>query len=306
MPTLQQLRYLVAIAETLHFRRAAEFCNVTQPTLSGQIRELELKLGVQLIERSRAKVLLTPLGKEVVARARIVLRDVKDIVDITKHGQSILGGTIRMGILHSLGPYFLPHVLPDLHKAHPDLKLYVREGMPQALIEGVDDGHLDMLIFPLPVTGADLLSERLFREPLWVVARHDHALASCEAVERAHLKGETVLALEQGHRLHEQVRDLCDQFGAQMSLDYDGTSLDTLRQMVGMGMGISFFPWLYVRAQVLQDKQLAAREMIQPAPSRMIGMVWRRHSARKEEFQALATLFRRILKVRLPEVAIID
>lgn len=306
MPTLQQLRYLVAVAETLHFRRAAELTHVTQPTLSGQLRELEQKLGVQLVERSRAKVILTPIGKEIASRGRAVLRDVQDIVELAKHGQSILGGTIRIGVLQSLGPYLLPHILPELHQNYPNLKLYVREGMPQALLNGVDGGSLDLLLFPLPVAGADLQTVRLFREPLWIVAPCDHELAAKEHAERSDLKGETIMALERGHRLHDQVRQLCEQYGANLALDYEGTSLDTLRQMVGMGMGLSFLPALYVRSEVTQDDQVIAREMHSRAPFRMIGMIWRRHSARQEEFLTLAGLIRGILKGRVPEVTVME
>ena len=306
MPTLQQLRYLVAVAETLHFRRATEMTHVTQPTLSGQLRELEEKLGVQLVERSRARVLLTPTGKAIAARARAVLRDVQDIVDLAKHGQSMLGGTVRLGVLQSLGPYLLPHILPELHQSYPDLKLYVREGVPKVLLSSLDSGALDLLLVPFPVRGADLESTRLFREPLWVVAPSDHPLAAKEQAARSDLKGENVLTLERGHRLHDQVRDLCEQFGANLSLDYEGTSLDTLRQMVGMGMGLSLLPALYVRSEVTQDKQVAARQMRPRAPSRVIGMVWRRHSARREEFHTLAGLVRGILKGRVPEVTVMD
>ena len=306
MPSLQQLRYLVAVAETLHFRRAAELTHVTQPTLSGQLRELEERLGVQLVERSRAKVMLTPLGKEIAARSRTVLRDVQDIVELAKHGQTLLGGTIRVGVLQSLGPYLLPHLLPELHQSYPSLKLYVREGMPQALLDGVDDGSFDLLLFPLPVKGADLQSVRLFREPLWIVAPSDHRLAAKEEAERSDLKGETVLTLEHGHRLHDQVRELCDEFGAKLSHDYEGTSLDTLRQMVGMGMGLSFLPALYVRSEVLHDSQVAARRLQSRPPYRMIGMIWRKHSARQDEFLALAGLVRGILKGAVPEVTVMD
>ncbi|MEM7423161.1 MAG: LysR substrate-binding domain-containing protein [Pseudomonadota bacterium] len=306
MPTLQQLRYLVAISETLHFRRAAESVHVTQPTLSGQLRELEDKLGVQLVERSRAKVILTPVGKSIAARARTVLRDVQDIVDLAKHGQSVLGGTVRLGVLESLGPYLLPHILPELHRTYPNLKLYVREGVPRTLLVGLDEGALDLLLFPLPVKGADLMSARLFREPLWIVAPGNHPLRETKHVSRADLKGETILALEQGHRLHDQVRDLCDQFGANLSLDYEGTSLETLRQMVGMGMGLSFLPALYVRAGVGQDDEIVAREMKTRPPSRVIGMIWRRRSARQDEFLALADLIRNILRKRTPEVTVMS
>ncbi|MGI9415970.1 MAG: hydrogen peroxide-inducible genes activator [Hyphomicrobiales bacterium] len=306
MPTLQQLRYLVAIAETLHFRRAAEMTHVTQPTLSGQLRELEGKLGVQLVERSRARVILTPTGKAIAARARMVLRDVEDIVELARHGESVLGGTIRLGVLQSLGPYLLPHILPELHRSYPELKLYVREGVPHDLLRGLDQGNLDLLLFPLPVKGADLVSTRLFREPLWIVAPSTHRLAAKETAQRSDLKGETVLTLEQGHRLHDQVRDLCREFDADLSLDYEGTSLDTLRQMVGMGMGISFLPALYVRSEVMHDKQVVARQLRSRAPFRMIGMIWRRQSARQDEFSALADLIRGMLKGRVPEVAVME
>ena len=306
MPSLQQLRYLVAIAETLHFRRAAEKCHVTQPTLSGQLRELEEKLGVQLVERSRAKVVLTPIGKEIATRGKAVLRDVQDIVELAKHGHSLFDGTIRIGVLQTLGPYLLPHILPELHKSYPELKLYVREGMPNALVDSVDEGSLDLLLFPQPIRRADLQSTRLFREPLWIIAPRDHFLAEVEHAERANLKGETVLTLERGHRLHDQVRDLCDEFGAHLSFDYEGTSLDTLRQMVGMGMGVAFVPTLYVLSEVLNDKQVIARQVRPRAPSRTIGMVWRRQSARHDEFLALAGLIRGILKGRVPEVTVME
>ena len=306
MPTLQQLRYLVAVAETLHFRRAAEMTHVTQPTLSGQLRELEEKLGVQLVERSRSKVLLTPVGKEIAARSRTVLRDVQDIVELAKHGQSLLGGTIRLGTLHSLGPYLLPHILPELHRTYPQLKFYVREGMPQALLNSVDDGSLDLLLFPLPVKGGDLQTARLFREPLLVVAAKEHRLAAAPQIDQTDLKGESVLTLEQGHRLHDQVRDLCVDYGAELSLDYEGTSLDTLRQMVSMGMGLSLLPALYVRSEVLHDEQVVARPLRRRAPYRMIGMIWRRQSARQDEFLALAGLIRGILKSRVPEVTVLQ
>lgn len=306
MPTLQQLRYLVAVGETLHFRRAAEMTHVTQPTLSGQLRELEEKLGVQLVERSRAKVILTPIGQEVVTRARAVLRDVQDIIELAKQGQSLLGGTIRVGVLHTLGPYLLPHILPELHRSFPALKLYVREAMPQALLSGIDEGNLDLLFFPLPVKGADLQTARLFREPLSVVVPCDHRLASKEKIDRDDLKDETVLTLEPGYRLHDQVQEICEQYGAHMSLDYEGTSLDTLRLMVGMGMGLSLLPALYIRSEVQQDDQVVARPLRSRAPYRMIGMIWRRKSARQHEFVALAEMVRGILKTRLPEITVMQ
>ncbi len=306
VPTLKQLRYLVAVAETLHFRRAAEMSHVSQPTLSGQLRELEERLGVQLVERSRSKVILTPLGRQIAERAKTVLRDVQDVVELAKQGQAPLGGTIRVGVLQSLGPYFLPHILPELHGRYRDLKLYVREGMPTALLERLDQGNLDMLFFPLPVQGAELRSVRLFREPLWVVVPGEHRLAIRETIRRSDLEGETFLTLERGHRLHDQVRALCEQYGAKLSLDYEGTSLDTLRQMVAMGMGLSLLPALYVRSEVLHDRQVVAREVKSGVPHRMIGMVWRRHSGRQEEYETLAGQIRGILKDRKLPITVVS
>ena len=166
-----------------------------------QASQMTRKLGIQLVERSRSKVILTPIGDEIVSRSRRVLRDVQEIVELAKHGQSLLGGTIRLGILHSLGPYLLPHILPELHESYPALKLHVREGLPGGLVQQLEDGRLDLLVFPLPLKNAELEVARLFREPLLVAVARDHPLAAKDCVERADLKGETILALERGHRL---------------------------------------------------------------------------------------------------------
>lgn len=306
MPSLQQLRYLVAVSETLHFRRAAERTHVTQPTLSSQLRELELKLGVQLVERSRSRVVLTPIGKAIAARARTILHDVQDIVELAKHGQTVLGGTIRVGVLQSLGPYLLPNILPELHSSYPNLKLYVREGLPQALLGGLEDGNLDLLFFPLPVSGGDLEVLRLFREPLLVAVSREHPLAKQTKASKTDLQGQTVLTLEQGHRLHDQVSDLCREFGAELSLDYEGTSLDTLRQMVGLGMGISFLPALYVRSEVVDDGQVVVLPLTPSSPHRTIGMIWRRQSSRGQEYADFARLIRDILGRGVPEVTVMS
>lgn len=306
MPTLKQLRYLVAVADTLHFRRAAEAAHVSQPTLSGQLQELEERLGVRLVERSRTRVLLTPAGKEIVARARAVLHDVQEIMDMAQHGHRLFGGILRLGVIPTLGPYLLPHILPELHAAYPDLKLYVREGMPAALLQALEEGSLDLLLFPLPVVGKNLNSVRLFREPLVIAAAREHRLARKPHVERSDLQGETVLALERGHRLHDQVRELCEEFGAEISLDFEGTSLDTLRQMVGMGMGVAFLPALYVRSEIPGDGDVIVRPMRPRPPTRTIGTIWRRHSVQSKDYITLSDFVRDKLKSRAPELMILD
>lgn len=306
MPTLKQLRYLVAISDVLHFRRAAEMSHVTQPTLSGQLRELEGRLGVQLVERSRTRVVLTPAGKEIAARARVILRDVDHITELAKCGQNLFTDTMRLGVPHTLGPYLLPHMLPEIHEEYPSLKLYVREGLPKESLHALEEGKLDVLLTPLPVTGAELVVERLFREPLLTVVHAGHWLANKDVINRADLKGETVLALEPGHVLHEQVRQLCSQYGAALSTDYEGTSLDTLRQMVGMGMGLSFLPALYVKSELGVDEQAVVRPMSGAPPTRTVGMVWRRQSARSQDYQVLADFIRGVLKSSVPEVTVLN
>ena len=306
MPSLQQLRYLVAVADTLHFRRAAEAVNVTQPTLSTQLRELELRLGVQLVERTRSRVVMTPVGTEITARARRVLREVADIREIARGAQRPLSGTIRVGVVQSLGSYLLPHLIPDLHDGFPDLRLYVREGLADALIQRLEDGAIDFLFYPLPLVRADLVTVPLFREPLFIVLPREHRLAEAPEIRPEDLKGETILTLEPGHRLHEQVRALAEAYAARLSHDFEGTSLDTLRQMVAMGLGITLLPALYVRSEVAREKLVVARPMLGEPPSREIGMVWRQGSARDAEFRDLSQIVAGILTGRVPEVTVLD
>jgi len=306
MPTLQQLRYLSLLDETLHFGRAAERANVTQPTLSAQLAALEGKLGLRLVERSRSRVVMTPEGHEIAARARRILREVNEITELANRGRRPLGSTIRVGVVASLGSYFLPLVIPDLHAAHPALRLYVREGFGTDLMARLDEGSLDLLFGPLPVRGPDLEVARLFREPLMVVAANDHPIAQLSSVPRDRLRGETILSLEPGHRLHEQVAQICADTGAEISLDYGATSLDTIRQMVGMGLGLSLLPALYVRSEVQPNRLVTACPLAGPQPFRTVGMVWRKRTARASDYAELAQVLRRILRQTAPEVTVID
>lgn len=305
MPTLQQLRYLVAVADQLHFRRAAEACNVTQPTLSTQIKELELRLGVTLIERSRSKVIMTPTGKDIAERGRRILREVAEIHTIAKSRQSVLESVIRIGVVQSVGSYFLPLVIPDVHKTYPKLGLYIREGFPDVLLRGLEDGSLDLLFFPLPVARAELESLSLFREPIQVVVSSEHRLASEPEIDPSMLRGETILSLEPGHKLYELVRKISDDYGVELSHDYEGTSLDTLRQMVATGMGVSLMPALYVKSEVAHQDLVVARPFRGTPPSRTIGMVWRKGTSREEEYRLLFRLMSASLSSRAPEVMVL-
>lgn len=305
MPSFQQLRYLVAVADQLHFRRAAEACNVTQPTLSAQIKELELRLGATLVERSRSKVIMTPTGKEIAERGRRILREVSEIHTIAKSRQSLMSSVIRIGVVQTVGSYFLPLVIPDLHKTYPKLGLYIREGLPDLLLRNLEDGALDLLFFPLPVNRAELETQSLFREPIQVVMPIDHRLAAEPEIDPVMLRGETVLSLEPGHRLYELVRTISDDYGVELSHDYEGTSLDTLRQMVATGMGLSLMPALYVKSEVAHQDLVVARPFRGTAPSRTIGMVWRKGTSREVEFRLLSNLVCTSLSERAPEVTVL-
>ncbi len=306
MPTVRQLEYLVALDEHRHFRRAAERCHVSQPTLSAQLAALEEKLDVQLVERQRTGIVLTDIGRQVLEIARRILNDVEEIRDLSaSHGVG-LGGVVRLGMAPTVGPYLLPRMIPDLHKTYPALKIYAREELPLSLPASLEDGRHDLIIAPLPVRQADIESEPLFREPLFLALPSDHPLATRKRIDRKDLVGAEVLALETGHQLHEQVEYLCDEVGARLLTDYEGTSLDTLREMVGMGMGISFLPGLYVCAQLKDEREIRIVELGGRRIYRTIGLAWRKTSARKAQFREFGNRFRDTVKHHFPEFTILS
>ncbi len=304
MPNIRQLEYLVAIADTLHFRRAAERCNTTQPTLSGQLKTLEDKLGVLLVERNRNRVVISPVGLQVVEIARRVLVDIAEIRALAASGGRELSGLLRLGLPPTIGPYLLPHVLPELHKAHPDLKLYIRESPPSALPGALEDGALDVVITMLPVQGADFESTFLFREPLLLAVGTDHSFAPLKIVDRENLAGQDVLALGKGHQLHDAVQSLCLEFGAKLRYEFEGTSLDTLREMVMMGLGITFLPGLYVQREIIGDPNLRLLTIRGRALHRTVGMVWRKTSAQQATYLKLAAFFKSAVTDRFDDFAV--
>jgi LysR family transcriptional regulator, hydrogen peroxide-inducible genes activator len=302
MLSLRQLEYLVALAETGNFRRAAERVNTSQPTLSEQIKALEDRLGTQVVERTRTGALLTPIGAEVVEIARRMLKDANEIRALAGSGDKVLRGVLRLGLPATIGPYLLPSVVPRIHRAYPDLKLYVREELPETLPRSLTEGAYDLIITPLPVRGDDLVAEELVREPLFLTMAVDHPLARKAVIERQDLAGQEVLTLGPGHQLHDVVQALCDEFGARVRLDYEGTSLDMVREMVITGLGISFMPGLYVRRELRQDPDLKLKPIHGRAIHRTIGMAWRKTSARAESFAAIAELVRTIVRTELGDL----
>ncbi len=303
MPTLRQLEYLVALAETRHFRKASERCNTTQPTLSEQIKALEDRLGAQLVERNRSGALLTPIGSQVAEIARRILSDVSEIRLLASSGDETLKGVLRLGVPSTIGPYLLPHVVPLLHRTYPELKLYVREELPQTLPRTLESGGYDLIITPLPIRGDELYTTDLFREPLYLTVGADHPLAAKRQVERSDLEGQVILTLGPGHQLHNVVQALCEEFGAIMRPDYEGTSLDMIREMVITGLGISFMPGLYVRRELMHDSALKLLPVQGRAVYRIIGMVWRKSTARHATFEKIARLCREVVQAEFSDLS---
>lgn len=294
--TLRQLRGLLALAETQNFRRAAERLGVTQPSLSAQIQALEAALGPQLVERSRAGALMTPLGRDVATRARAIVDAVTALEDFTRGAAQSLGGSIRLGVSPTVGPYLLPNVVTELRSNHPDLKLYIREAPPHRLVEELSDGGHDVILTQLPVKSGDLTVEELFREKLYLVLARDHPMARQAEISASDLSGLEVLSLEPSYQLHAQVADLCAAFGARFASGYQGTSLDALRLMSGMGMGVTFLPQLYVASELNHDSEVVARRLRGRDVYRRIGLAWRKSLGDAVAYPRLADVIRSVYK----------
>jgi len=293
MPTIRQLQYLVAVDDERHFGRASERVHVTQPTLSAQLSQLEQRINLTLFTRGRKGVYPTPAGQEVIARARRVLSEVDGLVEFAQRVSHPLSGRVRFGIPPTLGPYVLPHITPELHRQFPDLKFLLLEGMPKDIQKMVEDGSIDIALTPLPILPNKLHIEEIFEELLQVGMASDHHLAKKDFLEVQDLKSEKVLAMVSGHHLHDQVKELCDAYGAKLLYDYEGGSLDAIRHMVVMGAGISFFPALYVLSEISGRKDLTVKKIKGKRLHRNIAMIWRKDSHLHREFEELSLLFKK-------------
>ena len=302
--TLKQLRYLIALSETNHYRRAAEICGISQPSLTAQIQNVETALGVHLVERSRSGVALTPVGREVTARARRILDEVQSLADFTAGAQRGLVGTIRLGAKPTLGPYLLPMVVKQLHRLYPELNLYIRESAPRDLEYELAEGKHDIILAQLPVAGTELVTERLFREPLYLAIAADHKLAKEETITPSMLKGLEVLSLTPQFHLHDQINDLCKTFGATHLRDYEGTSLDALRLMTGMGMGATFLPALYVSSEIPARGEVVVKKLKGKSITRSVGLVWRKSAGRAEAYRKISDVVRDVVRKRFKDLTV--
>ena len=302
--SLRQMRYLIALEETRHFREAAESCGISQPSLSVQIKTMEDALGLTLVERGRGPVRLSLAGREVARRAHGILDAAQGILDLSVTLKSGLGGTIRLGTSATLGPYLMPHVISDLRASHPDLRLYIREAAPRDLLRELHDGVHDLILTQLPVSGATLSHARLFREPLAVALPAEHPLAARDTLDNDDLSNKTILSLSPAYALYDMISALCVETGAHLSREYEGTSLDALRQMVAMNMGLTFLPALYVESEIQgRARDVVTRPFRGRRFARSIGLVWRSSSGAGPAYERLAAAIRDTAR-RFPQLVI--
>lgn len=288
--TLQELRYLVALADKGHFVRAAEACHVGQPTLSTQLKKLEDYLGVTLFERNKHQLMPTPIGGEIIERARLALDLVEEIRVLARQGHDPMNGSLRLGVIPSLGPYLVPYFLPMIRDVFPKLRLLLCEDMTANLIERLRQWRLDALLLALPVYGDDIKVLELFREAFVVAVPAGHPLELHSQIGAQDLVGEDLLLLEDGHGLHEQARAICGSTSSEQRDELKATSLETLRQMVAARVGCTLLPALAVLPGVgsLLNGSVQIRPFAPPVPTRTIGLVWRHRYSREATIKALA------------------
>jgi LysR family hydrogen peroxide-inducible transcriptional activator len=284
---LKDLRYLVAVADTRHFGRAAELCFVSQPTLSTQLKKLEEYLGVQLIERQPKRVALTAPGVEIVARARRILEATDEVITLARSHRDPLAGTLRVALLPTIGPYLLPRVAREIKKALPRLELRLYEYPTAAMLAKLRAGEIDLGILALPVDLDGLEARDLYNEPFMVAVSSTHPLAKRPTIRVQDLAGETLLLLEDGHCLRDQALAVCGQVGVHEKQDFRATSLETLRQMVATGAGVTLLPELATLGAYRHARGVVVRPFVRPAPVRKIGGVWRKTTARLAVIEAV-------------------
>jgi LysR family hydrogen peroxide-inducible transcriptional activator len=289
---LRDLRYLIALADLRHFGRAAEACHVSQPTLSTQIRKLEEELGVQLIERAPRQVMLTPVGVDIVERARRIVAEVEQMREAARRTADPEAGSVRLGLFPTLGPYLLPHVVPNLRARFPRLELLLIEEKTETLLLMLREGRLDAAILALPLHEDWLETELLFEEPFILAMPQDHPLARHRELKLSELSKQHLLLLEDGHCLRDQALAVCQLAGAGEKEGFRATSLETLRQMVAAGVGMTLLPILAVKPPVPPSDSIQLVPFKQPTPTRQLALVWRRSSAMSGFLHKLAAVLR--------------
>lgn len=289
-PSLRQLRYFEAVARHGHFGRAAEACSISQPALSMQIKELEETLGIALFERSARQVRLTGFGEEFALRVRGILRSVDELGDLARASHEHLAGRLRLGIIPTIAPYMLPTIIRDLTQSYPELDLHVRETVTARLIRELADGRIDAAIVALPVSEPSLTEVALFDESFLLVrpiGEADRPVPGAQTLRHMRL-----LLLEEGHCFREQALAVCNLDSTRPRELLDGSSLSTLVQMVGAGIGVTLIPEMAVAVET-KSAAVAVSRFAPPEPSRTVGMIWRKTNPLATKFEQIAQVVRR-------------
>lgn len=302
LPTLRQLRYLVALAEHGHFGRAAEACFVSQSTFSAGIKELEDILQAALVDRTKRRVVFTPLGLDIVTRARKLLEGAEELVQAVRAGSEPLSGPLRLGVIPTVGPFLLPKVLPSLRQVFPRLQLFLKEDLTARLIEDVATGKLDLALLALPCDCGTSERKVLFSDQFRLVCRPEHPLATTAKVTSEQLREAPLLLLEDGHCLRDQALAACH-LGAQPKRSpVAATSLMTLVQMADNGLGVTLVPQMAIAAGILNGTELVLRDLADGPAERQIGLAWRSGTRRGPEFELLGKELARLAKVAVAAI----
>ncbi len=289
--TLRQLEYLTALAELCSFHKAASACHVSQPALSTQIKQLEDQLGLKLLERNQRMVMVTPAGEEIVRCAHKVLNGANDLIEKAQALTLPMSGTLRLGVIPTIAPYFLPKVLPKVRELYPDLRLLLYEEKTDVLVRLLNDGKLDLALLALGVELGKLESMNLFEDRFLLAVPESHPLAKRQSVQQSDLFDEEVLLLEDGHCLRDQVWPVCESGGAHELGDFRASSLSTLTQMVSSKVGITLLPEMSLDVEVGRSEHIELRHFMQPEPFRVIGLAYRSSSPRKGDFKMIGETF---------------
>ena len=292
LPSPRQLQYLVALSEIGHFGRAAARCNVTQSTLSAGLKELETLLGVTLVERTKRRVVVTPLGRAISARGREVLQYLEDLTDLAAGRAGKLSGPLSLGVIPTIAPYVMPPAMGAIRKAFPDLKLFLREDQTDQLLARLRRGELDLALIALPYDTGDLATLSLAEEDLVVCMPARHEFARHKSVTPAMLAKAPLLTLESGHCWREHAWAACRLGGRRANEVFQATSLPTVVQMVAEGLGVTLLPRMAVPIEAAGNKDIAIRPISPAGPARTIALVWRATSTRGDDFTKLGAVLR--------------
>lgn len=292
--TLTELRYIVTLAQEQHFGRAAERCFVSQPTLSIAVKKLEEELGVAIFERSKTRVYPTPVGDKVVKQAQTVLEQAGAIKDIVKAGKDQLASPMHIGAIFTIGPYLLPHIIPELQKRAKDMPLYVEESYTATLRRRIRQGDLDAIVIALPFTEADVVTQALYEEPFVVMMDKNHPLAQESTIHPDQLDEHNVLLLGEGHCFRDQVLKACpklkpsmDSARGKIHTAAEGSSLETLKYMVASGLGITILPSSAAIPGMQNSELLITRPFAEPVPKRTVALAWRASFPRSKAIDVL-------------------